>query len=943
MPGSAEGLLERDGELAAAHVAIERLLAGRGGRLLIEGPPGIGKSALLEAVRERARRAGILSLEAEASEMASRVAFGVARAVLGAGWPEPAPRSGEPTGPDTGRALLARAVAAVLRLSEREPVLVSVDDVQWADPASLRWLALLASRAPSERVALVLVAGDEAPASAAAMLGELLNERGALVIRPAALSVAAAGVLLSRRSGGELDPALVGACHQDTSGNPYFLRALADALGQTGVPTGEHARRRLREIGSRAVARGVTARLDRLDPGERALIEAAAAVGDLGGIAALADFVGVDADTAAAAGSRLIERDLLRGTDPVELAHPLLGSAIRSQMEAAHREALLRRAADRLAAAGAVEEAAARLIELPARGDPDVARILADAAAHAAARGAADVSVPLLRRALGEPPAAAERPAVEAALGRTLVSLADPDAVAVLERALAGSPPGPGLAALAADLALALNYARRTEDAIGVLERACDRLHPDHPALAEELEAVSLNYMVLMPGMRPRLRERLEQWGERRGASELAFRQRLAQRATQSLIAPAPAVDTIALAERALAGGVLLSADTGPAHNAAAVTLAYAGRPQTARARLQDFLAQARARNDTVKVGLALAIRGEVRRLEGDMLGAEIDIRTGLDLLPDAELGPPFMLRGLIESLVAQGRVADAEAQLRHGALTGKLPDLMPTPGLLLARASVRTAAGSVAQAVEDLLQAGEVAERLGLEDPVSVPWRLAAAEGLIALDDRRQAARLVDEQLERATRTRLSEAIGASLRVRGLLAGPRAGLPVLQEAADRLRGGFLALESARAHIDLGTALAESDRAGARAALQFGATLAEQLGATVLAARAVAGLITAGGRPRRAARSGAHSLTPGERRTARLAAEGMTNREIAERLVVSEKTVSSQLGSAFRKLAIRSRAQLPDALARAEPSGSGDPTSGEISGARQVEPQPSSP
>ena len=87
-------------------------------------------------------------------------------------------------------------------------------------------------------------------------------------------------------------------------------------------------------------------------------------------------------------------------------------------------------------------------------------------------------------------------------------------------------------------------------------------------------------------------------------------------------------------------------------------------------------------------------------------------------------------------------------------------------------------------------------------------------------------------------------------------------------------------------------------------------------GALRLAGRAREELVAAGARPRRAALSGRDALTPSERRVAQLAADGMTNREIAQALFVTEKTVETHLGRAFMKLGVRSRKQLAQALDR---------------------------
>jgi DNA-binding CsgD family transcriptional regulator len=118
--------------------------------------------------------------------------------------------------------------------------------------------------------------------------------------------------------------------------------------------------------------------------------------------------------------------------------------------------------------------------------------------------------------------------------------------------------------------------------------------------------------------------------------------------------------------------------------------------------------------------------------------------------------------------------------------------------------------------------------------------------------------------------------------------------------------------------VDLGATLrAGGQRTAAREPLLDGLALADRCGATTLERRARAELAAIGVRPRTTERSGADSLTPSERRVVELAAGGGTNREIAQTLFVTEKTVETHLGRAFRKLDVSSRRQLPDVLARA--------------------------
>jgi DNA-binding CsgD family transcriptional regulator len=159
--------------------------------------------------------------------------------------------------------------------------------------------------------------------------------------------------------------------------------------------------------------------------------------------------------------------------------------------------------------------------------------------------------------------------------------------------------------------------------------------------------------------------------------------------------------------------------------------------------------------------------------------------------------------------------------------------------------------------------------------------------------------------------------ALGMALRAAGLVEGGERGIELLEEAAVTLERSPARLEHAAALADLGAALRRSNRrADARDPLRRALDLAEACGAPPLVERARQELRAAGGRPRRARSSGADGLTASERRTAAMAADGLSNPEIAQALFVTKKTVESHLGSAYRKLGIRSRTELAAALGR---------------------------
>jgi DNA-binding CsgD family transcriptional regulator len=152
-------------------------------------------------------------------------------------------------------------------------------------------------------------------------------------------------------------------------------------------------------------------------------------------------------------------------------------------------------------------------------------------------------------------------------------------------------------------------------------------------------------------------------------------------------------------------------------------------------------------------------------------------------------------------------------------------------------------------------------------------------------------------------------------LRAAGLIEGGERGIASLREAVRVLAESPAVLEHARALIDLGSMLRrEGQRVDALAALREGVDLAHTCAAAGLTETGRAEMVMAGARPRRDAAHGRDALTVAELRVARMAADGMTNRAIAQALFVAVRTVETHLTHAYRKLAIESRDGLAAAL-----------------------------
>jgi DNA-binding CsgD family transcriptional regulator len=268
----------------------------------------------------------------------------------------------------------------------------------------------------------------------------------------------------------------------------------------------------------------------------------------------------------------------------------------------------------------------------------------------------------------------------------------------------------------------------------------------------------------------------------------------------------------------------------------------------------------------------------------------------------------------LAHVLVERGKVDEAAAVV--GAVS--VEELLPGHRIqtLHGRGRVRLAMGAPEQALADFIAAGQAAESVAIRNPAYIPWRSQAALALFRLSRTDEAKALAGEELELSRRWGAPRTVGVSLRVLGLVEGGSVGEQLLREAADVLKASPARLEHARALIDLGAALRRrNQRSEARQLLRHGVELAHACGGSVLVERANHELAATGAHPRTVLLSGVDALTASERRVAQMAAEDLSNKEIAQALFVTVKTVEQHLGRVYRKLDIGSRRALGAALA----------------------------
>ena len=387
------------------------------------------------------------------------------------------------------------------------------------------------------------------------------------------------------------------------------------------------------------------------------------------------------------------------------------------------------------------------------------------------------------------------------------------------------------------------------------------------------------------------------------------------------------AAEVAVLAERAWGDGQLLvevrsqhSALAAPATTialtAATIAIALTGRLNRAIDVWSAGVEEGRARSSMLLYSNSLGLRASARSWIGDLSGAESDAVAALALLPaDDPIVRPAALSALTDVHIERGAHAQALALLRDAWPTGEVPPTLSISQALASRGRLALWMGDPTAALIDLEDAGRRSLSIAYVNPCALMWRSYAALASARLGKRDRARELVEEELEIARRFGAPEPIGEALRVRALLAPSGEMVEQARGAVDVLAGSELRVAHTRALIDLGAALRRGGhRRDARQPLREGLDLANRCGSLVESDRAMHELRATGARPRRLVVSGVDSLSAQERRVAAMATEGLSNREIAESLFLTRRTVEMHLTGAYRKLDVAGRGDLPAAL-----------------------------
>ena len=424
-------LLERETELATLEAALEAASQGGGCFVAVEGAAGIGKSRLLAEVRESAATRGFAVLASRGSELERSFPFGVVRqlfepvlaratseertaATAGAG-ALAAPLFGlaeqsEGEVEASGFAVLHGLYWLTANLAERGPLLLALDDLHWADVASLRWMDYLARRLEGLPV-LVVAAVRSLEEGAEFALADLLADAATVSVHPAPLSETAVAAIVTKKLTSDALPAVAAASREATGGNPLLLNQLVSALAS--IPPERKGGDLVEEVGRIApevVSRRVRLDLARLGPAATALGKAVAILGDGAGLANAGELAELDIAQAREAAVLLSRAEILQRGRTLAFVHPLLRRAVYELVPGPECEVAHERAAALLREKGApLEQVAAQLLLAPPGGRPDVVAQLREAAQRALGEGVPESAVEYLQRALDEPPPEADR------------------------------------------------------------------------------------------------------------------------------------------------------------------------------------------------------------------------------------------------------------------------------------------------------------------------------------------------------------------------------------------------------------------------------------------------------------------------------------------------------------------------------------------------------
>jgi len=891
-------------ELGEIESALDQASLGRGQILLVEGYRGLGKSTLL----------------AEAGRQAGARGFTV---VSGRG------RGDERAAP--GSALWSAVIRSAPAMSDRRqdgeligaflslaPAALVLDDAHLVDELSLRMLAELAERTRSRPVVLMIAASTHLmDARGLAMLNDLRAHEHARTIRLRALDDDGATELIRAALPGT-EPDFCDECNELTAGNPFLLSELAAWVGAHRIePVAGAARRALTPLPPLTIREFVRRQLEDVGTDAGALAAAVAISDRPLTLEQASRLAGLGSDQSLPAAEALLESGVLAPGEVLSFAAPLTADCLRSDTPAAVAADMHRRVAEMVLSGDLGDESSSRhLLLAQPTGNAEVVDQLTKLADGEVAGGNLGQARTLIRRAIAEnPEGSSAKPHLVARLGLVDLLEGRPGSTPTLAAAVAAldSPRDRSDALLKLGVSQVAAGAPRTAS---LSFDAARNLVGDDDPLRQRAEVAGLLTRLLVPGAREGAAREIGHRAQAAGVdSSPQAAELLMAYAWLGLERGEESGEVSRLADRALAVRTDdRSSINGYLAMAAAVLFATVDDFKRAHQICDTWRDEARDRGlllaeRSIELARAIALLHQGRleeacELAEDLLGGERDLR-----FHTAEAAA-ILASGLHE----QG-VHDETEQIIRAALAATPAD--EPHGLLLLEVSARVwlEHGDLGESLRAVAEAESLATALGVFNPALVAWQTTAAHCYKAVGQSRRAHALAQDALEVAESFGMPRAIALALRTKAEIEGPPAELAHLETALEVIDSSDAELERAKVLLAYGDALHQAGRdEEARGPLREGIGLADRLGARSISRHGLATLRAAGGRPRRIRMAGPEALTPAERQVVDLAAAGATNREIAQALVITRKTVEWHLKKAYDKLDIRSRGQLSEVM-----------------------------
>ncbi|MFJ8150214.1 AAA family ATPase [Streptomyces sp. NPDC096048] len=936
-------LLERDREQAVLSAVIGELRSGRPALVTVTGEPGLGQNELLRWAADQARKRRVHVLSARATPAEHELRYGVVAQLLASHDRDLASRlfvtSQRPGG--------LPGLNHLLTACRDRPALLVVHDVQWLDPASLRWLEALVRRLPRAPVALLTSTTGTAIDRPEWSVGTPLTGL-ASTIELALPPLTAGGVAAAVRAVcGFGDPAFTESLAETTRGVPAIVHEVLRRFARTGrAPRAEHVEH-LRALTAEVVGDHAARALSELrDPVAVDVLRALAVCGDLLDFPLVCTLVGPHPVPETRLRATLRASGLLTGRGGSLGEHDgVVRARILEEMPADARADLYARAA-RLAQRVAVADQGIAELLLQARpvGEPWAVDTLRRGFTAALRSGRRDRATAYLARALDEPLPAGERARVELQLASVQMVTAPAAAERRLHGLVRSADTREGLRSQAVDLCLlggdtrAVRLARpaapgtlRTAAAArapaGAVPRSGQRLDPidaDNDAITGERDELIALLRVarflrhdescLDVHPAPPLPEHssspavagVRAWEHAVAGVHLEASRQLARAA----FAPDPSGRPPLVTPRLFACRALFLTDDG----------------DEAEAHLATLLNEAHRQRAAIAIAHVLAVRADLHIRHGRPDAAARDLAAAEAELPLARLHPLFVPYWASLNLVADllnGR-ADRAREVAARPVPSLAEECATSAYLLFARGVLARSEDDPHRARAFFRACGRWMLHYGCVNPAVLPWRSLAAEAAHALGDDEEALRLSREELRLAARWGTRSALGRAELGLAVVIGEnraehfRAAVATLSESPARTAYTRAVLELASAEsaeAERRTTLALTSRAaptagdiapGRLAGLPQGAPAPT----AVPPGRGTPALHGAAPRVRQRPKAGWPALSPAEHETAVLAARGLGNREIAAALSVTTRAVELRLSGVYRKLRIRGRDEL---------------------------------